>query len=561
MDLLWSMTTQRTTRPEEDARRAAPILGAVLIGALALLPLLIGLALAALTHLTALRYRWLIGALAFSLTALLIGEPRATALAYLEAAPVWRLPATHQQLGTAGLLQALAPITGPGALAIAIGARLWWERRRPFWREKPPRRTPGQKRRARRTTKAIAAGDFDAGDELLLGTDEHGEAVTIAPEEVAQHGLIVGATGSGKTHTLLQLLSEAVRRERALVVVDLKADPGVAARLAEIADAHDVAFRHWSMTGDLPWDPLAHGDALELTDKLIGLEDWSEPHYRRAAERYLRITIETLLARDGRARLDTVAELLAPGALQEALNTRAEAGRPADLAWLAANDPSTVSAVGGLANRIAVLAHTDLGERLIDPDGTGLDLAASLTECEVVLLSLDAPRYPETAPHLARLVMSDLGTIASRRLQAGDTSPAIVAVDEFSAMRSDAVLPLLARARSAGLGLLLATQELSDLDRVDPAFADQVLGNVALVVAHRQNVASSCERLAAIAGTETTWAETLQVDELDGRASGMGTVREVERFVIHPNRLKALGIGEAVLVRRLRSHETGVRVV
>ncbi len=42
---------------------------------------------------------------------------------------------------------------------------------------------------------------------------------------------------------------------------------------------------------------------------------------------------------------------------------------------------------------------------------------------------------------------------------------AVVAIDEFSALGSDNVMALLARGRESGVGVLLATQELADLDR------------------------------------------------------------------------------------------------
>ena len=43
--------------------------------------------------------------------------------------------------------------------------------------------------------------------------------------------------------------------------------------------------------------------------------------------------------------------------------------------------------------------------------------------------------------------------------------PATIALDEFSALGADNVLSLLARGREAGVSVLLATQELADLER------------------------------------------------------------------------------------------------
>ena len=52
------------------------------------------------------------------------------------------------------------------------------------------------------------------------------------------------------------------------------------------------------------WNPLAHGNATELKDKLIATERFTEPHYQRAAERYLQTAIQVL----ARAHPDAAAD-------------------------------------------------------------------------------------------------------------------------------------------------------------------------------------------------------------------------------------------------------------
>jgi type IV secretory pathway TraG/TraD family ATPase VirD4 len=129
-----------------------------------------------------------------------------------------------------------------------------------------------------------------------------------------------------------------------------------------------------------------------------------------------------------------------------------------------------------------------------------------------------------------------------------------VAVDEFGAFAADHVLGLLQRARSPGLSVFLATQELADLRRVDPGFQDQVLGNVETIIAHRQNLPDSAELVAGIAGTEEVWEHTFQTDDRRRRGadhrSGLGTRRRGHQFVVPPDTVKRLGTGQAVVVQK-----------
>ena len=92
-----------------------------------------------------------------------------------------------------------------------------------------------------------------------------------------------------------------------------------------------------------------------------------------------------------------------------------------------------------------------------------------------------------------------------------------MAIDEFSALGADNLLALLARGREAGVPVLLATQELSDLERAGRGFRDQVMGIVGVTIAHRQDVHSSATMISQLAGTEWAWQETETVRGLFAR--------------------------------------------
>jgi type IV secretory pathway TraG/TraD family ATPase VirD4 len=140
---------------------------------------------------------------------------------------------------------------------------------------------------------------------------------------------------------------------------------------------------------------------------------------------------------------------------------------------------------------------------------------------------------------------------------------ATIAIDEFSALGADHVLALLARGREAGASVLLATQELADLDRAAPGLRDQVLGNTAVKIAHRQDVPASAQTVAQMAGTEKALEETRQFGGrlLGGYETGRGTRRQVERFVVHPNEIRSLRTGDAIVITKLPAAGTrNVRV-
>ena len=113
------------------------------------------------------------------------------------------------------------------------------------------------------------------------------------------------------------------------------------------------------------------------------------------------------------------------------------------------------------------------------------------------------------------------------------------------------MLALLARGREAGVGVLLATQELADLDRAGRGLRDQILGNTALKIAHRQDVPESAAAVARLAGTDARLgaAATSVGPATGGLGGGVSTsARLVDRYRVEPEQVSTMGTGEALVV-------------
>jgi hypothetical protein len=234
-----------------------------------------------------------------------------------------------------------------------------------------------------------------------------------------------------------------------------------------------------------------------------------------------------------------------------------------------------LSGIRGLATRLAIITESHTGCYLGGPEapvgGGGslgpsgdIDLRAALRGEQVVLFSLNSSSYGKLAAQLGALAIQDLITVAGERLS--DPSlrhPANVAVDEFSALeRGDHVLGLNARCREAGIGSLVTAQEPTDFERAARGLLNQILGSTAVKIIHRLDVPSSAEMIAQLAGTETVWEQSHQIEHhplFGDRETGRSVTRQVERFLVHPNVIKSLPTGRAVVITKVP--DTRVRVV
>ncbi len=393
---------------------------------------------------------------------------------------------------------------------------------------------------------------------VALGTDLGGGSVVLTEQQLSAHALILGATGAGKSTTLLAVLAEHVRGGRPVVAVDMKGSPAFARTLADAAASAGRHFRLWTPDGPGSWNPLAHGNPTELKDKLIASERFTEPHYQRAAERYVQTVLQVLEHAHPQtpATLDEVAGLMDPRKISGLLRhaPRLLADRVQD--YITSLSADQLSAIRGLGTRLALITESNAGPYLSPAQGTdAIDLRHALTRGDIVLFSLNSARYEALASQLGTLVIQDLVAATGHRLlDLGQEGPATVGIDEFSALRSDNVISLLARCRESGVSVLLATQELADLDRAAPGLRDQVLGSTAVKIVHRQDVPASARTVAQMAGTETVWEHTRQTSAhpvFGDHDTGRGTRREAERFLIHPNEISSLPPGEAVLITKV----------
>jgi hypothetical protein len=409
-------------------------------------------------------------------------------------------------------------------------------------------------RSAARRRAARRAGPVDG---VVLGTNERGRPVHLLQSQLAAHGLIVGASGAGKSTTMLAILGDAIRRGQPVLAIDLKGSPSFAQELQRAAASVGRPFSIWTPDGPAHWNPLASGNATALKDKLIAAERFTEPHYQRAAERYVQTVFQVLDAVQLGAppQLDEVVALMDPRRLH-ALSRELRGPLSARVDdYLTGLTSDQLSAIHGLGTRLAILSESHAGPflRSAPPGGHTIDLARVLAGDEVAVFSLNSSLYGKLTAQLGTIIVQDLITNVGQRLQEtrGPVPQAVVGVDEFSAIGSDNLLALLARGREAGVAGLLATQEVADLERAAPGFRDQVLGITALKLVHRQDVPSSARLVADMIGTQRVWEETRTIPGSFGqRVPVRGTRRLVERPVIDPNEIKTLPTGRLIMLTK-----------
>jgi conjugal transfer pilus assembly protein TraD len=399
------------------------------------------------------------------------------------------------------------------------------------------------------------------GGWLTVGRGKLGRRVSIRAGGVSgAHTLIVGATGSGKTCGEAWIVGRLIEDGCGAVAIDPKGDDTLRQEMEASARRAGVPFLEWRPEGPLAYNPYAHGGDDELAEKALAGETFTEPHYLRQAQLYLAHAVRVIRAAGTPVTVGSLAAHMDPLQLEMAARgLPPEQGERAQ-GYLDSLTERQKRELAGVRDRLSILAESEVAPWLEPERADGaIELADAINGEAVVYFALEADRRPLLAKMLGGAIVSDLVMLAAHRRP--EPVSTVVVIDEFSAVGAEHVWRLFARARAAGISLVLATQELADLRSLGQgALRDQVLGNLEAVIAYRQNVPASAELISAIAGEEAAWITSQQTGGrgiggrriggalLAHRPSGYGQRRRGYEPAIHPTRIQRLATGQAVVI-------------
>jgi hypothetical protein len=411
----------------------------------------------------------------------------------------------------------------------------------------------GSNRRWRRRERKGFAGRTAEKHYLGLG-EKDARPRYLTREERNHHLLVSGATGSGKTEGLLQLAEHDIEAGLPVVVIDMKGDRQFASDLhaACVAAGRKDDFLYLTLEPGLShsYNPLASGDVLARRDRLMSACIWSdEAFYRNEAKAALSRVLTALSGR-GEITLDDLYlafdEKDAYAAVREAASPRDQPKFDRDLEnWTTFwRDMSGLRAnlheFLPLRDRLCV-AHADIDFREVH------------RRDRVVYLGLNSQMKKEAAAALAKMALEDLKHL-SGSLAAGsetDRKPFSVYIDEARHAVYDGFVGFISQCRSAGIGLTLATQSPLDFDVCEAGVTLAVIQNTVTKLFFCQPDAASAKFCAELGGTADAVKQTKQVvDEGFGPvATGVYSERGTKEFQVHPDELKTLTVGRALLIQ------------
>ena len=355
-----------------------------------------------------------------------------------------------------------------------------------------------------------------------------GNLAVLSPARLCHHVLVCGATGSGKTETVLRLAyAVAMCSEVPVFYLDGKGDTENAERflgLMHVAGRSARVFPHEPICG---WRGRAH----EIHGRLMEVIDYASEGpaawYRDVAKNVLRLVCEHP---DG-----------PPGCGAEVL---------------ARMDLHALRSAHGHSSALDALSSQQVGqvrlryEAFFGQARGALDGSWAWEDTTAAYLLLDSLTLHEETAGLARFLFEDFAHYFKTRK--ARERYAFLIVDEFSGLASaSGMAARIEQARGFHTGLVLAPQVIAGMG--DESEVERILGSVETVICHRVNTP---EQVAALAGTRKVIEYSRHFGEQGLKPQGSARVQH--QFKVDPDSVRSLSPGEAYVISRGQAMKVNV---
>ncbi len=383
-------------------------------------------------------------------------------------------------------------------------------------------------RRAARSDLDVPPG---RGGSLFLGYQLGGEPLLplvrgrayLPLERLGHHLLVAGATGSGKTETVLRLVASlAHASDWRIIFIDGKGDRENAARFAGLVSAAGREVWHFPSEAYDGW----RGDGPAIAARLLALVDFAESgggaYYRDLAVNAVQLACRTP-AGPPRSSLELLRRLS-----REALGELHPSGSraAAELAGLSRE------ALDGIRARYAAFFATV---------GTSLDGTTAFEEVDSAYLLLDGLALKHEAGYLARFLVEDFTHwVAVRKPRA---QRVLLVVDEFSALASagKSLVDVIERTRAFGVAAVLCPQVAEGMGSAEATA--RLIGSAQTLLLHAM---PAPERFIAAAGARRIAETTHQLR--NQTPTGAASMRSGRTLRVDPDEVRRLRVGQCFVI-------------
>ncbi len=423
---------------------------------------------------------------------------------------------------------------------------------------------------ARRKQAAAVLGPAEGS--VFCGVTDKRKPVHIKPKQRAMHTQVIGTTNAGKTESvILPWAIQDIEKGRGLVLIDGKADRSLLDKLWAYAVKHkrEKDFRLFSLSHieeSHQFNPLVGGTPEEVSERVFNSFEFENAYYRSVQFEIFSQVLRIFAAANEIPTFLKIHQAITEPNKLVALSR--ETGDDSLKQWAAYyRDLPPSERTQRISGLTAALSHFAFGKTasLFNTEAPTITLDETLGKNLIVYFQLPVLLSPFLGKASGKMILQCLQSAVANRHRGTNRQHKFFSVflDDFSEYLYPGFVSVLNKSRSANVGVVFAHQALGDIKTMGDAIANSILTNANLKVFMRGNDPESAEYFAKVIGTMKgqKFTERTKRSLWNNQTTGDGSIREVEEFIIHPNKFKSeLGVGEAVMVIPHEAGSTAINI-
>lgn len=402
----------------------------------------------------------------------------------------------------------------------------------------------GELRKVKTLKRFYKSKHIKIGDSDVLGFSlEKKKYVKYTDYQWDRHTLIPGASGLGKTTFLKLSLEGAAINDKVSVMIDPKGESEIIKPFKAIHRKHNREFfifaeGYWG-EGAVKINPFKdkdHTDAFSMFQSSF-CNETDNPFYSEMQQSAVSEIISSLILQGKEVSLKTIYDNLLADYVSDAYK--------------------------GMINRLGLIVKGPLGSKMT---GEGcLSISDIINQGASVIICINTQRYGNYGRSLAKLFFNEMLKISAFRAIRGKNlsyaQRVNFIIDEAGSVIEQEVLELINKCRSSLIEVTTCVQSFNDFTRAFKTWNGErslweCFSNYIIL---RQSGEDYIEQLALLAGTKETVKKTEQVN--DGIKTGGASSREVDEFIVHPNLIRMLLQGQAIIVNKLQNDVPSVDIL
>ena len=344
---------------------------------------------------------------------------------------------------------------------------------------------------------------------------------------------IIGPPGFGKTNLMLNLIHRDLTMEKPFIVIDPKGSYESTQAFMQMGKVSGKKVYVFAKGGTDKFNPLKNLSNTQITEGIFRAFPNTHEFYGPRSKDHLMDILHYLRSKgDGIITFKGIYQAL-------------------DSCVGAIDKKAFRMETQGLKSSLRILLESEFGP-LFDDDGSAITIDEIRDERACLYVALPTLGSNEIAKGVGKIFIVELMNHSYKVVSSDNckeyakSNPISCYVDECSEILDVQFKSLASQCRECGVNLTIGTQTIADMDAIDHNFLRQIESYQANTWIFRVQNPLDAEHFSKLIGTFTDEKVTKQM-EYENKTE-MGSWREKESFILHPNLTKKINKFQAVLV-------------